>query len=373
MPVADVENDILETAKGLGMDIDKLSMADGAPVVAEPEGVDDASVADDDAAETAEAKAQRVRDEKGRFVAQEADSKDKAEADEKAPPADEEPDIEPPHEWSAADQDAFRKLAPEARKFVDARLKAVGEQHKAIAQEHAGYKQFADPFLQVLQPRMKQFQEAGIHPANYVNMLMGLAEQADRDPAAFLKEQARQRGIDLRTLVDAPAADDQYVDPQVKALEDRIAGLQGEIQKLAGGWQGMQQHAETTQQQRVAADVANFAASKDESGQLRHPYYTEVRAHMSALLEKGIAHDLDSAYEQAVHANPETRAKLQSAARAAEQRRADRDAREKAQAARRAGSSVVGEGAGAQADPDLSKLSTYDAAMQLARKVGYIQ
>ena len=60
----------------------------------------------------------------------------------------------------------------------------------------------------------------------------------------------------------------------------------------------------------VEKQIQDFADSKDDSGQLKHPFYQDVIADIYHLLANGSASSLEDAYEMAIWLNKNTRAKL---------------------------------------------------------------
>jgi hypothetical protein len=100
--------------------------------------------------------------------------------------------------------------------------------------------------------------------------------------------------------------------------------------------------------------IDQFRGATDTSGALLHPHYAEVEEHMTRLAIAARTSgkpvpSLNDLYDEAVWANPSTRAQLLEAQRAADQAQhkaaeeeARREARAKAEKARRAGSSVTG-------------------------------
>src|SRR5574343_331077 len=60
-----------------------------------------------------------------------------------------------------------------------------------------------------------------------------------------------------------------------------------------------------THQQRIEATVSNFASEKDADGALKHPYFEDLSADISHMLETGFAKDLSDAYQKAARLNTE--------------------------------------------------------------------
>jgi hypothetical protein len=123
------------------------------------------------------------------------------------------------------------------------------------------------------------------------------------DPQQALRWLAKSYGVDLTAVNDDTATEDEYADPQMKAMQQQIAQLQGTITN-------QQQQAQNMQKQEVQAMIDNFQTAKDADGNLKHPHFDVVQNQMSGLISSGVAKDIASAYDMAVYANPETRAKV---------------------------------------------------------------
>ena len=344
------------------------------------------SVAKDDAQESLPLGDDRPRDDQGRFARKDAEAEgdaapEKEAATEDAGTADaeksgEEADIDPPAEWKAEDQEAFRKMPKEAKEFVTRQQREWNEKYAPVVERTQRMQQTFEPIARALAPYSEYFQRAGMHPAQYVEQLISLARQAQEQPEQFLREQARAHGVDLAKLVQpAEPAAEEWEDPAVKSVRDEmraeLAKRDAEIQRLTGGVNSYAQQNEMAARQQTQGAVREFVSAADESGKPKHPYFNEVREDMALLLNAGRARDLADAYERAVYANPETRAKLAAAQRVADERRAVKESRERAEQARRAGGSVVGEGAAGPNAPQIPTDSPMATAFAVARNAGW--
>ncbi len=125
--------------------------------------------------------------------------------------------------------------------------------------------------------------------------------------------------------------------------------------------------------------INSFAKASDKDGALLHPHFADVEAdmaklHQAALARKEDPPTLEQLYETAVWTNTSTRALLTQAQRDAFQREAaDKDrerteqARVKAEAARKAGSSIRGApGSGQAPDARRSGRTLRDDLMEAA-------
>ena len=346
------------------------------------------SVAKDDAQESLPLGDDRPRDDQGRFARKDAEAEgdaapEKEAATEDAGTADaeksgEEADIDPPAEWKAEDQEVFRKLPKDAKEFVTRQQREWNEKYAPVVERTQRMQQTFEPIARALAPYSEYFQRAGMHPAQYVEQLISLARQAQEQPEQFLREQARAHGVDLAKLAGSgqPAEEaDEWVDPAVKSVRDEmraeLAKRDAEIQRLNGGMQNVAQRTDAEQRSQIGGAIREFVSAADESGKPKHPYFNEVREDMALLLNAGRARDLADAYERAVYANPETRAKLAAAQRVADERRAVKESRERAEQARRAGGSVVGEGAAGPNAPQIPTDSPMATAFAVARNAGW--
>jgi TolA-binding protein len=100
--------------------------------------------------------------------------------------------------------------------------------------------------------------------------------------------------------VGMDTAEDDYADPQVKALQQQVAQLQGFLQN-------QQQTQMQSVQQNTQSMIDQFAGEKDAEGNLKHPHFSEVRDRMGVLIQGNQAPDLPTAYEMAVYADPKLR------------------------------------------------------------------
>lgn len=310
----------------------------------------------------------RARDEKGRFLPKEGAAPETPEGErpEAAPegaapaaePAPEEDPLDPPVDWTLERQEAFRKLPVDHQKFLLEQVTGVSEKLTEAEKTSTRFKAMDD----LLAPRREQWAREGFDEVSVIRQILALSDQARDNPAKFIVDFAAFKGIDLARLLPAPAAqpdpndpyaDDpvvQRVNQQFTASQQRIAQLEQQLQQVTGTIQTQQQREEQARQQRVDGEIASFSTQVDEKGKPKHPYFQIVRPLMATLVEKGQAPDLQTAYDMACYANPEVRAKIAAAAKAADERDRARKAQDKAQAAKKAGSSVSG-APGARTEP----------------------
>lgn len=271
------------------------------------------------AVEEPEAAAARIRDSQGKFAAKpavEAAPDAQAAAVE---PADPEAEAinPPPNTWKKEVAAKWATLPPEVRAEVERREQ---DMHRGIEQ-YKTQAAFAQTVERAMAPYQQTLQQLGISPDRAIGELMAadhkLRHGSPEEKTAYFAQLAHNYGIDLAGAAQHMA----QVDPNVFALQNHAQQLQAQLQ----------QYQQTAQQQAEAqlnSEIAAFAADPS------HSHFEAVRGHMSALLQAGQAKDLADAYEQAVYANPVTRAAVLQQQAAAQRE----EAAKKAQAAKAAAS-----------------------------------
>ena len=374
--VGDIENSVADDLRESFAAVAKETAPEAAPEAVAPEAAPEGDKPEGE-------QDGRARDDKGRFVAKDGVQPPEqpigekpAEAAESAEQPEEEP-LEPPVEWPLDKQQAFRQLPVAQQKFVMEQVGGVSEKLTEAEKATGRFKALDE----VLAPRRAEWAREGLEEHMVLRQLLALTDQAKADPIGFIKTVAAHRGIDLRQLVPQPEAqpdpNDPYAnDPVMQRVNQELAGVrqqltaaQQEVQRLNGTFQTRQQQEEQARVKQIDTEITSFSSAKDEKGNLKNPYFPIVRSHMSALIDKGLASDLNDAYDQACHANPEVRAKIAAAKDHAVERERARLAKDKAAAARNAGSSVSGTPVTTRSEPQSTGDATEDlrAAFAAAR------
>jgi hypothetical protein len=294
------------------------------------------------------------RDDRGRFASKKAaaetsatDPASDAAAPVEQPAAPVEPEkpaapaIEAPQHWAAQDKELFGKLSPDGQKFLLDRHKAMEGDYTRRMQEIAPLRKSAEQW----QPYLQQI---GTTPEQAFQALIG-AEYTLRTGTPEQKQQAlRQLMADYKiTLDQAPQQVDEYVDPQVAALKQRLEQFEA--------WKTSREQAEQQQlrqqqdrhQAELQSTITNFASEKTEAGSPAHPHFEAVKNAMAALIGSGEAPDLKTAYDMAVWARPDLRQQLLTAQQEAAAKKAAEEAKARALKANTAAASITGTPAGA--------------------------
>lgn len=274
-----------------------------------------------EAPESSEEKAQRLRDEAGRFKAPDAPAAAESSVDPLVA-AETPPEVAPaPNTWKKEVAAKWATLPPDVQAEVSRR---EADFHKGIE----GYRakaQFADSVANVLQPyqqTLKHLEETqGISAEKALDALLSadhkLRYGSPVEKQMYMHQLAQSYGVDLAQQI--PQADQQ------------VFTLQQRLQQLETALQNQTQQGAQREQQELNSTIAAFAADP------KHSHFESVKGHMSALLQAGQAKDLADAYEQAVYANPTTRAAMLQQQIAAQRE----EAAQKAKAAKEAASTNV--------------------------------
>lgn len=257
------------------------------------------------------------------------------------------PDTSAPEAWTRDAKDQWGKLPPAVQAAVTKREADVAN----------GIKQLQEKYREIdaaIAPRLETLKRTGHAPAQAINQLFlwfeALTADSERlkkgQPAQAFPALAQSFGIDLSQLVPGQAAQGQQA-PQQPAAQTGPGAAQGaqaapseipswfqeqmaQLQNALGQRFGSFEQALAAQNQAKTQEVLGVWA-KDK------PYYEDVRVMMAHLLQSGAVPpmpngnaDLDKAYDMALYALPEVRARvLADQQKAAEAARKQKEAAEK--------------------------------------------
>jgi hypothetical protein len=249
--------------------------------------------------------------------------------------------IDPPANWPVQEQQFFKELSPQLQHAYLDRARYMTADYTRKTQELAQVRQSYQEMDRIIGPRVQQWALNGMAPAQAMQQLIALSDYATNSPVEFLKYFANLRGVNLNQLAERPELD-EYVDPQVSALQKQLAQVQAYVNQSSRVQQQAQQQQQVAQYQQAFnqtnSAIDNFASQTGQDGRPLYPHFKELEEDMAAEIETGRAKTIHEAYERAKWANPFTRSKL-----LARQRNDENAAnRARAQAARRASSSISG-------------------------------
>lgn len=252
--------------------------------------------------ETSEQKAERVRDEQGRFAEKPAEASkepvlaDAADPDKVADPAPQ--PVEPPARWSEADKAKFAALPREAQEIVAERNKAMEADYTRKTQEVAEFRRHAEPLVQAVQPYQQYLsaisKQTGMQPAALISGILA-AEHSLRTGTVEQKVQALAQiagdyGVDLAALARG----------EVAAPDPTIIQLRQQNSQLTNRFESLEQQLLRDQQQKLSLEIDAFANAKDEAGKPKYPHFSRVRGQMAQMFGTDGVQTLQDAYDRAV-------------------------------------------------------------------------
>jgi hypothetical protein len=324
--------------------------ADNGPEVVSGEPPEE--VAGDIPAETEEQKADRLRDERGRFAKGDASVKAEDVKPEKAvSPSTDDPTKAsaaqpsnaadaPPVGWTADAKAEWSTLSPALKAAVIKRETEIATGGRQWSEEKRRYEEIVSPVRQ-------RAARLGISEQEGIQRLVAANDMLDRNPVQAIRWLAQSYGIDIASLTASGKADDSNSEqsPDLRALVR---------QELAPFLEPIQQRfvsEDQRQQQATTALVEDFAASPG------HEHFNAVSEDIMAILPHVKAANptwssqqvLQESYDRAVYANPSTRNVLIAARDQDAEAKRQEAARKKAASARTAASSVTGSPSGSPA------------------------
>lgn len=275
------------------------------------------------------------------------DKGSKGDAPDKAnTPADagQDPNAQKPADGTPSAIVAPRTWRPEAAaewdKLPEAVKAEVAKREEDMFRGLETYKQDAGvgkAFVDAIRPHLPVLKQAGADPfalaADFMQAHITFATGTQDQKMQLLQKVIADYGIDMSAMQDpdfAPA-----IDPQVKALRDQVARLESQLSGHQTETRQMQERQRQEVLTKLQAEVDAFA------GNPANVYFKEVEHLIPQILASGLAKDLQSAYDQAVLANPVTRDKEIARRTAESASKAAAEAKAKAEAAARAAGANV--------------------------------
>lgn len=256
------------------------------------------------------------------------------------------PDFEYPRFWKKGKEEVYKGIPKELKEEInrqDREAQAfITKKSEDLSRRQQKYQEFDN----VLAPVEERLALMGVSSAQFVRQLVALHSYLERDPKSAIKDIADSYRLNLQDL----SKQDVSVDPQYRALADRQAQLERELQ-------GRQAAEVAYHKSQVDNEVHRFATERDQSGNPvrpfldeAHPHFQEFYEHM-LLIAEGLkkrypeAHPraiLDVAYDRAQGASPSVRQGLIEAQTKELEAKRVAEQKEKSKQAKRSGVSVMG-------------------------------
>lgn len=247
--------------------------------------------------------------------------------------------LEAPAHWAQADRELFAKQTPEVKQWMLARHKAMEGDYTRRVNELVPAKKLRESLDQVFAPYREVMARDGVDEITAIKQLVAAHDYLQRDPQNAIAWLAKSYGIDLS---QPGGGENAQPSPELVQMRQQYAQMQSQLNSILSA-------QEKAKQQEHLAQVEQFAQEKDSQGKPLRPHFEEVATDMSFLLraarESGQTLSLQDAYDRAVFANPDTRAKVLAAQEAERKAKEVEERERKAREAKKAGFDVRGTGA----------------------------
>jgi len=271
-------------------------------------------------------------------------------------------EVEAPQHWSAKDREEFSKIPSEGRELVLRRYKEMEADYTRKTQRLAEESRSSRELEKVFEPYEQVLALNGVDKSALLKQYLAIDANMGKDPEGTLKWLAQQRGIDLNSLA---GAEETYVEPEIAEIRKHYQEFRQEISNIRNDLNQVKTVP-------ISQQVELFAGEKDASGNLKRPFFNEVRTQMGVFMQNGLANSLEDAYEQAVWANPATRQKFSQEANRAAVLKKQQEERERASKAKNASSHIKSGGVETRTGgADLSQLGLAEHLKQVAKDMGY--
>lgn len=251
-----------------------------------------------------EARAERARDETGKFVKADTAVEQPKSAPDKPitdavqsteQPAQPSPAGAPPRGWSAEEKALWSQLPPAIQTAVSRREAQMDEGARQWTQQRQAVEQAIAPLHELSQ-------QNGINWQDGLQRLLNV-ESGLRNPqtaAQTVQQIAQAYGVDLAALVNGSPQPQRPAQP---SFDPNI--IPQIVQQTVS-----QQFQAFQQDQALNGEIQQFATERGADGQLAHPHFSTVKTLMGHLLQSGQAEDMQDAYDKAIWANSDIRSQL---------------------------------------------------------------
>jgi DNA repair exonuclease SbcCD ATPase subunit len=245
------------------------------------------------------------------------------------------PVVEPPVSWSAEMKAKFAALPPDVQAYA---VQRDSEANKRISELGQVQKTF-EPVRSTLERYSPLFEANGVTYEAGLQNLLSVAAALQSDAPNAIREIARRHGVDLRELAGAAPADDGQPDSaELRSVKQELAELRRHVAETSNRVVSREQAEQQAQVSSLTSAIETFASDK--------PDFDKIEADIAGLIpaikaaNPGLDHKaiLEQAYERAIWANPETRARRLEADAKAQADRQAKEARERAEKAKKSAS-----------------------------------
>lgn len=152
---------------------------------------------------------------------------------------------------------------------------------------------------ETFEPFQQELSMMGVDEGQAIKQLLAFYQniqyKSKSDPEGFIKEYARELGVDLQK----EDSDEGQKDPTIQKLEQQIKDLQGNLTQR-------DQMQVDNQVQELNQVIEDFKNATDSDGQPLYPDFDDHRIEMGQLMQNGMADSMESAYKKVklMHGQP---------------------------------------------------------------------
>ena len=188
-----------------------------------------------------------------------------------------------PSSWKKDYEEHWGKLDPTLQDYIQQR---EADYAKGVS-TYKNQWDMAAPLVETIKQFEPLLQHHNINAKDWIGRLgradMLLTRGSPEQKVQMFAQLANDYGVNLGQLTGQ-----QGYDPQFSQLAQ-------ELTQIKNQWSSFQSQQEMVEQSQLQNEIASF---KDDK-----PYFEDVRETMAGLLQSGMAHDLQSAYDKAIRLN----------------------------------------------------------------------
>ncbi len=225
-------------------------------------------------------------------------------------------ELDAPEHWAVEDRELFSTQTDEVKGYLLKRHNEMESGFTQKTQDLAEQRKSIEGLTQFVDKWTPHTSNMGIPLLHGLEKLLEHDQQL-RNGTPEQKQQVAlqllsQYGINMNTTSE----EDEYADPQLKAMQDQINMLKGnETTRQQQTEQAVTQRQQSIQQEvQTASDT--FKAETDDKGVLKFPHFDTLKTDMGVLVQSGqagtgnVRDQLEAAYNKALWMNTETREQL---------------------------------------------------------------
>lgn len=226
-----------------------------------------------------------------------------------------------PINWESGTREYFSTLDETGKqKFMD-HYKNLESGYNKKYEDIARQKKTFESVFEALTPIKNDFNSVGMDEAGAVRFLAAAHQRIMQNPQEGIQWVAQQYGIDLNQYQYEQSNDYANVyDPRVDSLQKKLESFESQ--------------AKQTQEQQIQTQLTSFQNEKDDSGNLKHPFFDQVKQRMGQVIQSGAANSLEQAYQMAIAGDSELSAKQVQLIKEAEEKKRREEAKRAGRAAR---------------------------------------